>query len=243
MSERRPDISIILPYWERSDALVASLSAFAARYLQNGLLLEVVIADDGTPTAPATEALLRLNDPLSFPVHVGELPRKAIPKSPSVPINRAVEASSGAAIFISSLECLHDQAVLGEGPAAHLAAGLKSVIVCAVHDDDSGQRFSHSLHAPNRYHFANLLSRQQSDEVGGFDDQSAMVTALTIQASSSVSNSRRCSGSATTSSFVTLSRHRRSQSRCRTSVNSGSESATCSGPSGAPHAIEHRRDS
>lgn len=170
MNLKPPDISIILPYWERSDALVTSLASFAARYGRGGPAIEVVIADDGSPTEPAKEALRRLSVPLPFPVQVVELPRKEIPKNPTVPINRAVAASSGSAIFLSSPECRHDEPVLGEALAAHRAAGWKSVIVCAVHDEVSGRWYSHSVHAPSRYHFANLLSKRQFDEVGGFDE-------------------------------------------------------------------------
>jgi len=170
MNVQRPDISVILPYWERSDALVASLTAFATCYGRSGPAIEIVIADDGSPSEPATVAVERLNAALPFPVHVVELPRKTVPKNPCVPINRAVAASSGATLFLSSPECRHDQPVLGDALAAHSAAGSKSVIVCAVQDEVSGRWFSHSDHAPNRYHFANLLSRQVFDEVGGFDE-------------------------------------------------------------------------
>jgi len=170
LSGKRADISVILPYWERGDALVASLAAFAARYSENGPALELVIADDGSPTEPAAEALLNLDGRYPFPIRLVQLPRKDLPKNPSVPINRAVAASSGSALFLSSPECRHDQAVLGEALAAHIAGGWKSIIVCAVHDEVSDRWFSHSLHAPNRYHFANLISRQQFDEVGGFDE-------------------------------------------------------------------------
>jgi len=116
------------------------------------------------------EALLELSDSYPFPVSVVQLPRKDVPKNPSVPINRAVEASSGPALFLSSPECRHDRAILGAAIEAHLAAGWKSVIVCAVHDEVTDRWFSHSVHAPSRYHFANLFSRRLFDEIGGFDE-------------------------------------------------------------------------
>ena len=80
-------------------------------------------------------------------------------------------ASSGEALFLTSPECHHDRPILGEALAAHRAAGWKSVVVCAVHDEVTGRWFSHSHHAPNRYHFANLMSRRLFDEVGGFDEE------------------------------------------------------------------------
>ena len=99
-----------------------------------------------------------------------QLPYKTGIKNPCVPINMAVAKSRAPAIFLSSPECVHSQPILAQALAAHNENGPKSVVVCAVFDQHQGHWFSHSEHAPEKYHFANLMSRQFFYEAGGFDE-------------------------------------------------------------------------
>lgn len=165
-------ISIILPYWQRSLALQLSLYFYRETYQQSGLDLEFVIVDDGSPTEPASQIVVEHIAQYPWPIILVELPRKHVPLNPCVPINRAVQASTKKLVFLTSPECVHKTPILDKaGQELAASNNYKDVVVCAVRDDNENRWLAHSQHYPMHYHYANLMTRQFFDEVGGFDEQ------------------------------------------------------------------------
>ena len=163
------DISIILPYWERQEALKRSLTDYASIYENTPLKLEFIVVDDGSPTEPAAPVIHELR-PYRFPLTLIQMPIKERTKNPCVPINKAVAASSGNAIFLTSPECIHVKPVLEQLHEDHKRLGWNSVVMCSVYDERDKKWMLHSVHCPSKNHFANLMSRKLFDDVGGFDE-------------------------------------------------------------------------
>ena len=160
-------ISVIIPYWERSEVLKRSLVYYSDIYTD--LSLEFVVVDDGSPTEPANPVIDELR-PYKFPLTLVEMPIKTYAKNPCVPINKAVEASNGDTLFLTSPECLHFKPVLEQAYEDHKKLGWKSIVMCSVYDQQDKRWMSHSVHCPSKNHFANMMSRKLYDEVGGFDE-------------------------------------------------------------------------
>lgn len=162
-------ISIIIPYWEREEVLKRSLVYYADIYAETELSLEFVVVDDGSPTEPALPVIDALR-PYRFPLKLIQMPEKDYAKNPCVPINKAVEASSGTTLFLTSPECIHFKPVLEQLYADHQRLGWKSIVMCSVYDQQDKRWLLHSEHSPTKNHFANMMSRKLYDEVGGFDE-------------------------------------------------------------------------
>lgn len=179
-------VSIVWPYWQRGEAMLAGLRSMRECY-DGKLDLEIVVVDDGSPTnraRPALEnvdaiAFNRIAAPLPlFPggpmtglqIHLVELPIKDGPLNPCVPINRGVAASSGEFIVLTNPETTHRSPVLIEmkktierlGRAAYVLAGVYCPEVAAWH--------CHSEFARAGYHFCTMLHRDLWDLAGGFDE-------------------------------------------------------------------------
>lgn len=100
-------ISVCCPTWNRQDAVDGMFRHYAELYPR--LPLEFSVCDDGS-IPPADVPL----DAWGWPTILTALPPKAHALNPCVPINRAVEASSGEIVVISNPEVRHDGRVFVE---------------------------------------------------------------------------------------------------------------------------------
>src|SRR5690348_5602322 len=98
-------ISVVMPYWRRSESLASSLKQYKGLYFDLNAL-EIVIVDDGSPE-PAV-----IDDSYPWPVSVIRLPSKPHALNPCVPINRGVEKSTGDKIVITNPEVVHRGPIL-----------------------------------------------------------------------------------------------------------------------------------
>lgn len=171
----RPLISVIMPYWRRGDALVDTLRSYTEAYRGTAQgMIEVVIADDGSPddvAAAALQSFEATDEAAPFEIRLVELPQKDGPKNPCVPINRAVAVAGGDLLLLTSPEVRHPRPILWQAVAELERLGPLGVVVCAVLDTGTGRWYSHSVHAPARYHFCNLLRRSLFEAAGGFDEE------------------------------------------------------------------------
>jgi glycosyltransferase involved in cell wall biosynthesis len=155
-------ISLILPYWQRQAAAVAGLESLARHY--QGLDLEVVVVDDGSPEPFIAPALpLRLK--------VVTLPKKTVALSPCVPLNRGVAASSGSVVALSCVEMIHVRPVLGQMLDELLRRDEMTYVSAAVWAPESRAWHVHSSLKRLPLNFCAMLRRSLWDRVGGFDEQ------------------------------------------------------------------------
>lgn len=160
-----PRISVCMPYWQRQRELSRTLASYQRLYRH--LDLQVSICDDGSPTPVQAPGCL-----------VTHLPAKSIGLNPCVPINRAVQASSGDVVVLTNPEVEHTEDVL---------SGMLSML---EHDSDyvtvacrdagglwlAGPSVDYTkngrLPVPPgaHFHFCAMLSRALWDRVGGFDE-------------------------------------------------------------------------
>jgi len=166
-------ISLIWPYWQRQEVAERSCRLLAQHYAD--LDLELVIADDGNHT--------RFRPPHTpFPVKVIELPLKSAPMNPCLPINRAVEASSGDVIALSGPDMLHRTPILGE-MRREVEKNERNYVIAAAWLPEKRVWHCHSsrkrpdigdvgwmLPAGADYHFMTMMRRSLWDAAGGFDE-------------------------------------------------------------------------
>lgn len=163
-------VSVCLPYWRRQGALDRMLKEYATLYAD--LPLEIVVADDGSPE-PAVVAT-----PLPWPVTVVPLPEKDEPLNPCVPLNRAVAASRGDVVVLTSPEISHRTPVLCavlamlEGPDDYVTAACLDERLGWLAGErvryDTGGRLPVPPGA--HFHFLAALRRELWERAGGFDE-------------------------------------------------------------------------
>ena len=161
-----PRISVCAPYWLRQPALDRMVEQYDRLYPD--LDVELSICDDGSPV------------PAVAPPHVilTRLPAKTRPLNPCVPINRAVEASTGEIIVLTNPEIEHREPVLGAMLAmieheddyvtarcwderwGFAIAGLE------VRYDEMGRR---PVPPGAHFHFLAMFRRSLWKKAGGFD--------------------------------------------------------------------------
>src|SRR5678816_3794186 len=100
-------ISVVMPYWQRKEALSNTLQQYKKFYSDLNAL-EIVVVDDGSPE-PAI-----LEDNYPWPVSIIRMPRKESALNPSVPFNVGVQAASGDIIAITNPEVVHQAPFLRE---------------------------------------------------------------------------------------------------------------------------------
>lgn len=159
-------ISVVLPYWERGEALVMGLTSLSQQY--RGLDVEVVVVDDGSPTQPAARVLAGAS--LGIDVRVIELPHKMEPKCPVTPINHGVANATGEFIVLSNPETTHRSPILGAMRETIQKLGPKTYVLAAAFCPDTGGWHCHSVYASAGYHFCTMLHRSLWDASGGFDE-------------------------------------------------------------------------
>jgi glycosyltransferase involved in cell wall biosynthesis len=133
--------------------------------------LEIVIADDGSPTDTAEEALAHAPFTRTLPVLLINLPRKDGPLNPCVPINRAAGAANGEFLVLTNPETTHRTPILPAMREIIRSGGTNlRYVLAAVYCPDSGSWHCHSQHASAGYHFCTMLHRDLWEKAGGFDE-------------------------------------------------------------------------
>lgn len=160
-------ISICMAYRERPEALKATLLRYAE--VERDVDMEVVVVDDGSPRNPAQPVVDELGDDLPFRVEVMTLNERDHLLNPCVPLNRATETAKGDLLLITSPEVRPHEATL-QRMADICRPNLNRVTVGAVWCTKRGW-ISHSVEAPYRYHFANMVSTAFWRSMGGFDEE------------------------------------------------------------------------
>lgn len=168
-------ISLILPYWDRKAATDESLALMAAQY--QGVDLEVIIVDDGTPKQYTQPADLGLD------VQVLRLPTKLQPKNPCVPINAGVAASHGDIVAISNPEIMHVNPVLPRMREELESLGDDGYVLAGCWCPDEKRWHCHTTRKFSKtndagalmpdgvgYHFLGMMHRSLWDKCGGFDE-------------------------------------------------------------------------
>ena len=165
-------ISVVLPYWNRRDATLASLDLFAKHYVG----IEVIIVDDGSQPSNAFEVV----KDYPFALNVIRLPVKDQPKNPCVPINAGVKASRYDTVVISNPEIQHEQPVLMEMYRELSGMGEMGYVLAACWCPEEKQWHCHSSieRRPDGepfirgtgYHFCGMLGKSLYWKAGGFDE-------------------------------------------------------------------------
>lgn len=166
-------ISLILPYWNRPDALTHALVSMAAVY--PSLDLEAVIVDDGSVEPPVIP-------PVPFNARVVTLPRKDTAKNPCIPFNVGAACSRGEFIALSNAEIIHPMPVLGQ-----MRERIKEptdYILSSCWCPEENRWHCHSenprrILEPGRipqptgtgFHFCTMMRRSLWDAIGGFDEE------------------------------------------------------------------------
>jgi len=165
-------ISVVLPYWERPQALCDGLFSLSKHYRNDSDQrddLEVVVVDDGSPTKPARPVVMSAD--LGFVVKLVELPIKQGPLNPCVPINRGVERANGEFICLSNPEIVHRSPLLWEMRDTIRKLGPKTYVSALVWGLQSDSWHSHPVHASAFYHFLTMCRRDLFIAANGFDER------------------------------------------------------------------------
>lgn len=164
-------ISVCLPYWDRQDALDRMFENYAEMYPCKipGVDLEFSICNDGWHP---------VSHPSGRAVTVTHLPRKDHPLNPCVPINRAVEASSGDIIVLTGPEIEHTEPTLYA--LAELLEDEDDYVMASCWDLRgfwlAGSEVDYStrgrLPVPpgGHFHFCTMFHRSLWEKAGGFDE-------------------------------------------------------------------------
>ena len=161
-------ISVCLPYWKRQRALDRMFVNY--RDLYPDLPLEFSVCDDGSPTPAVVPEECILT----------RLPEKKHALNPCVPINRAVNASSGEVIVITNAEVQHRTPILRE-MLDLLGVGdveWDRYVVASCYDTRGVWLAGPRINSAGRenvppggyFHFLAMLTRSLWDRVGGFDE-------------------------------------------------------------------------
>lgn len=153
-----------MPYYERQEALNKSLEAYRRIYPEG---LEIVICDDGS------------KEPVIAPgCVVVSLPKKDRPLNPCVPINRAVEATTGDVIVLTNPEIVHTERTFDR--MREMIDNDLDYVVASCRDDSgmwlAGETVRYdqngrlSVPPGGHFHFCAMFSRWLWDGAGGFDE-------------------------------------------------------------------------
>jgi len=149
------------------------LATYAVLYQH--LPIEFSVCDDGSrPPAVVPDGVI-----------LTRLPEKRIPLNPCVPINRAVNASSGEIIVLTNPEIEHWGAVLPamlamlDGPLDYVTARCMDTRGILLAGDGVDYTTHGRLPVPPgaHFHFLAMFRRELWDAAGGFDEEYRMFTA------------------------------------------------------------------
>jgi GT2 family glycosyltransferase len=162
-------ISVVMPFWCRQEALDRAFAIYGELY--RDLPIEFSVCDDGSdPQVSMAKA--------SHPFTVTLLPKKARALNPCVPINRAVEASTGDVIVLTNPEIVHTERTLEK--MLELLTGDDDYVMASCLDS-SGQwlagskvRYDQNGRLPvpdgGHFHFCSMFHRSLWEKAGGFDE-------------------------------------------------------------------------
>lgn len=165
-----PMISVCTPYWNQQEHLDRMVTMYHRLY--EDYRFEFSVCDDGSPQpAEHPECLIT------------RLPAKDRPLNPCVPVNRAVEASSGDIIVLTKPKVVHDVPVLPEMlsmlrheddyvTARCYGVGYPGVRRLALAGPDVDYATRGRLPVPDgaHFHFLAAFHRSLWDKAGGFDE-------------------------------------------------------------------------
>ena len=166
-------LSVVMPYWQRQEALDKGLESMAKQYAD--LSMEVVVVDDGSPVPAVADG------DYPWPVRVIRLPSKTTPKSACVPYNAGVKAAYGNVVALSAPEIWHEQPVFPAMLAELERLGPKGYVASAAWCPEHGMWHCHSTSriaeeqgyphpAGFGMHFCAVIHRDFYLSVGGFDE-------------------------------------------------------------------------
>jgi glycosyltransferase involved in cell wall biosynthesis len=163
--------SIVMPYWNRAEALANALNRYAAIYKDDGL--EVIVVDDGSPEKPIVWSYLPLL------VRVITLPEKTAALNPCVPINVGVGLAQNDIVFLTNPEIMHTGNIIDPmiaelkklGPKGYVAAACfcprLNAWLCKSDAPPTPGRAK--VPAGAGLHFFSCFHKSLFDEIGGFD--------------------------------------------------------------------------
>lgn len=168
-------ISICLPYFMRQRVMDRSLKAYQKLY--GDLDVEISICDDGSPE------ILKDNVGTSLFVLVARTPTKDYALNPCVPINMAVNQSSGEHIVLTNPEVEHVKPILAqmreaiEHPLDYVIAACRDGLT-GRWNAHSSSRSQHPKRAPypagSDLHFCVMFTRELWEKACGFDSDYRM---------------------------------------------------------------------
>ncbi len=164
-------ISIIMPYFERQAALDRALRVYTQLYPYDDI--EISLCDDGSGV------LLQRNVDVRFPFLVRRMKKKLGALNPCIPINRAVEQSTGDLILLTSPEIVHRTPILEAMRSRILDS--KDYVIAACWDVEQEKWLSHStmqgkgngrmpFPKGTGFHFCVMFTRELWELAGGFDE-------------------------------------------------------------------------
>jgi hypothetical protein len=135
--------------------------------------LEFSVCDDGSPEPAVVPTGTR------WLIHLTRLPRKHGPLNPCVPINRAVEASTGEIVVLTTPEVVHTTPVLYEmlellqDPDDYVMASVKDTRGPWIAGPRTRYNQSGRLPVPagGHFHFLTMLHRVLWKKAGGYDEE------------------------------------------------------------------------
>lgn len=162
-----------MPYFMRQEALDRSLRAYGESYPD--LEVELSICDDGSIPGVSMENA-------RHPFIVTRLPEKSHALNPCVPINRAVNASTGDIVVITNPEIEHRKPVLRQMLDSLETEDHYVIAACWNSAKRSGYWIAHStaqqytggrLPMPHGagFHFCTMLHRSLWEKASGFDEE------------------------------------------------------------------------
>jgi len=161
-------ISLILPYWDRQVAADKALLQLAQTYPD--LDMEVIVVDDGN-LVPFQTPDVALN------IRVIRLPKKTIPKCPTLAWNVGVEYAIGDIVVLSCIEILHTQPVIEKLVESVRNIGPLGYVLAAAWNPETDTWQCHSAVKTPRnptgtgLSFCGAMHKSLYLKAGGFDDE------------------------------------------------------------------------
>ena len=154
-----------MPYYQRRDELIRSIRAYERLYPEYDLQLSIV-DDRSRPSLvlPKTDLEVRFS-------RINGAPGDHEPKNPCVPMNQAVNQSTGDVIVLTGPEVEHvtpvfDKMLEGLGPMTYVTA------MCVQPNGfvEVPRERRHDLPKNAGFHFCAMLTRDLWELAGGFDE-------------------------------------------------------------------------
>lgn len=161
-----------MPYYERERALKLLLDNYKRMFTREHFQ-EMIIVDDGSERQPAKRATSDAG-PFPWPVRIVRLTNKPYPRSPCIPINRAVSEARQKIVVLTQPEVeLSGAHVLIEavkeavqtGPWAYVAAAVREIV-----GRHKKRWLNHPDHVDDPLNWFVVFHKPLWNAVGGFDE-------------------------------------------------------------------------